>query len=79
MDTQQLLNKDDDINNTDVSVYQEVTNPIMAEVQPKYNLRPRKKLALTPQPKKILPRGEIYETSPKETKIHNSKIKGVDS
>jgi len=74
-----LSNKDDDINNTDVFVYQEVTNPIMAEVQCKYNLRPRNKTASTPQPKKIHPRGEIYEPTPKETKIHNNKIKGVDS
>jgi len=34
---------------------------------------------LTPQPKKIIPRGEIYEPAPKETEIPNSKIKEVDS
>jgi hypothetical protein len=33
----------------------------------------------TPQPKKIIPRGEIYEPAPKETEILNSKIKEVDS
>jgi hypothetical protein len=33
----------------------------------------------TPQPKKILPRGEIYQPIPKETEIPNSKVKEVDS
>jgi hypothetical protein len=79
LDTQQLSNKDDDINNTDVSVYQEMTDSIMAEVQHKYNLRPKNKPVSNPQPKKILPRGEIYEPAPKETKIPNRKIKEVDS
>jgi hypothetical protein len=79
LDTQQLSNKDDDINNTNVPVYQEVTYPIMAEFQPKYNLRPRNKLVSTPQPKKIILRGEIYEPTLKEIEIHNSKIKEVDS
>jgi hypothetical protein len=56
-----------------------MTDSIMAEVQHKYNLRPKKKPVSTPQPKKILPRGEIYEPTPKETEILNSKIKEVDS
>jgi hypothetical protein len=51
-------NKDDDINNTDVSFHQEMTNSIMDEVQHKYNLRPKNKHVSTPQPKKILPRGK---------------------
>jgi hypothetical protein len=79
VNTEQPSNKDDDINNTDVSVYQEMTDSIMVEVQHKYNLRPKNKPVSTPQPKKILPRGEIYEPAPKETEILNSKIKEVDS
>jgi hypothetical protein len=71
-------NKDEDINNTDVSVYQEITDSIMAEVQPRYNLRSKNKPALTPQPKKILPRGEVYEPAPKETETSNRKMKGMD-
>jgi hypothetical protein len=79
VNTEQPSNKYDDINNTDVSIYQEMTDSIMVEFQHKYNLRPKNKPVLTPQPKKILPRGEIYEPTPKETKILNSKIKEVDS
>jgi hypothetical protein len=75
----QPSNKDDDINNTDVYVYQEMTDSIIDEVQHKYNLRPKKKPVSTPQPKKILPRGKIYDPSPKETEISNIKIKGLDS
>jgi hypothetical protein len=79
LNTQQLSNKDDDIKNTEVSVYEEMTDSIMDEVQPRYNLRPKHKPASTPQPKKIIPRGEIYEPVPKETEIPNRKIKEVDS
>ena len=79
LNTLQPSNKDVDINITDVSIYQQMTDSIMAEVQHKYNLRPKNKLVLTPQPKKILPRGEIYKLAPKETEIPNSKRKGVDS
>jgi hypothetical protein len=79
LNTLQLSNKDVDINNIDVSVDQEITNSIMVEVQPRYNLRPKNKPALTPQPKKIIPGGEIYEPVPKETEIPTSKVREVDS
>ena len=78
MDTHQPSNKDDDIKNTNVFFYQQMTDSIMAELQHKYNLTPKKKPVSTPQPKKILPRGEIYEPAPRETDIPNRKIKGVD-
>jgi hypothetical protein len=51
----------------------------MVEVQLRYNLRSKNKPALTPQPKKILPRGEVYEPTPKETETPNSKMKGAES
>jgi hypothetical protein len=57
LNTQQPSNKDEDIDNTNVSVFQEITDSIMVEVQPRYNLRCKNKPALTPRPKKILPRG----------------------
>jgi hypothetical protein len=79
LNTQQPSNKDEDINNTNVSIYQEITDSIMVEVQPRYNLRSKNKLALTPQSKKILPRGEVYEPAPKETETPNRKMKGADS
>jgi hypothetical protein len=65
LNTQQPSDTDDDINNIDVPDYQEVTDSIMAEVQPRYNLRSKNKPALISQPKKILPRGEVYVPSPK--------------
>jgi hypothetical protein len=50
----------------------------MAEVHPRYNLRSINKSTLIPQPKKILPRGEVYVPAPKETETSTKKIKGVD-
>jgi hypothetical protein len=79
LNTQQPSNKDEDINNVNVFVYIEITNSIMAEVQQRYNLRSKNKPVLTPQPKKILSRGEVYKPTPKETETHNRKMKGVDS
>jgi hypothetical protein len=78
LNTQQPSNKDEDINNTDFAICQETTDSIMAEVQPRYNLRSKRKPALTLQPKKILPRGEVYEPSPKEADTPNRKIRGSD-
>jgi hypothetical protein len=79
LNNQQPSNKDEDINNVNVFVYIEITNSIMAEVQPRYNLRSKNKPVLTPQPKKIFSRGEVYKPTPKETETHNRKMKGVDS
>jgi hypothetical protein len=79
LNTQQLSNKDDDLKNIDFVVCQETTDFVMAEVEPRYNLRYKKKPTLIPQPKKILPRGEVYESAPKETETYNRKMKGEDS
>jgi hypothetical protein len=59
LNTQQPSNKDDDISNTNFVVCQETTDSIMAEVQSRYNLRSKNKPVSIPQPKKILPRGEV--------------------
>jgi hypothetical protein len=74
LSTQQPSNANDDINNTYVSDHQEVTDSIMVEVQPRYNLRSRNKSTLISQPRKILPRGEVYVPTPKETETS----KGTD-
>jgi hypothetical protein len=42
-------------------------------------LRSKNKPTSIPQPKKILPRGEIYVLAPKETETSNKKIKEADS
>jgi hypothetical protein len=79
LNTQKSSNKEEDINNTDFTVCQETIDSIMAKVQPRYNLRSKNKPMLTLQPKKILPRGEVYEPASKETDTSNRKMKGVDS
>jgi hypothetical protein len=79
LNTEQPSNKDKNINNTEDSTYQGMVDTVMAKLQHKYNLRPKNKLVLTTQPKKILPRGETYEPTLKDTKIQNTKKKGVDS
>jgi hypothetical protein len=53
VNTEQSSNKYDDINNTNVSVYQEMTDSIMVEVQHKYNLRPKKNLCRLLNPRKF--------------------------
>jgi hypothetical protein len=74
-----MSNNDDDINTSEYSSYQGITDNIMAELQQKYNLRPRSKNIATAQPKKILSRCETYEPAPERTETQTAKIKGVDS
>jgi hypothetical protein len=62
----------------DFAVCQETTDFVMVEVQPRYNLRSKNNPASIPQPKKILPRGEVYEPTPKEIETSNIKMKGAD-
>jgi hypothetical protein len=52
---------------------------IMAELQHRYNLRPKNKSVSTTQPKKIMSRGKTYEPVPKDTEIQNTKIKEVEA
>jgi hypothetical protein len=54
-------NKYGNINNTKYSSFQGIDNTIMAKMQHKYNLSSKTKNVATTQPKKILPRGEVYE------------------
>jgi hypothetical protein len=75
LNTEQPSNKDNNINNTDDSTYQGMVDTIMVELQHKYNLRPKNKSVSTTQPKKILPRGETYEPTPKDTEIQEYQNK----
>jgi hypothetical protein len=61
-----------------IYAYQGLADTIMAELQHKYNLRPKNKILATTPPKKILPRGKVYEPAPKDVEIPNTQIKGVD-
>jgi hypothetical protein len=51
---------------------------IMAKIQTRYNLRSKNNPISTTQPKKILPRGQTYEPTPKETMLPNNKAKVVN-
>jgi hypothetical protein len=75
---EQRSNEDRNTNNTEDPTCQVIVDTIMAELQNKYNLRSKTKNITTTQPKKIMPRGEVYEPTPKETETQNTKIKGVD-
>jgi hypothetical protein len=79
LNTQQLSIEGEERDYTDLCSYQEETDMIMAEVQPRYNLRSKGKPISTTQPKKILPRGQTYEPTPEETVLPNSKEKVVNT
>jgi hypothetical protein len=64
---------------TNLGSYQKETGMIMAEVQPRYNLRYKGKPISTTQPKKILPRGQTYEPTPEEIVLPNNKVKVVNA
>jgi ribonuclease HI len=68
---------DNSLNNANDLAYQGMADTIMAELQHKYNLRPKNKPVSTAQPKKIFPRGETYEPVQRETETWNNR--GVDS
>jgi hypothetical protein len=76
--TEHRSNEDSNTNNTKDLACQGIVDTIMVELQNKYNLRSKTKNMTTTQPKKILPRGEVYEPAPKETETQNTRIKGVD-
>jgi hypothetical protein len=67
------------MNITNDSSYQGITDNIMAELQQKYNLRPRNRNVTTAPPKKILPRGETDEAAPKAVEKQTVKTKAVDT
>jgi hypothetical protein len=77
--TQQSSIEGEERDYIDLCSYQEETGMIMAEVQPRYNLRSKGKPISTTQPKKILPRGQTYEPSPEETVLPNNKVKVVNA
>jgi hypothetical protein len=79
LNTPQPSNEEDDIKNNDFVVCQEMFDSMTVGVQKRYNLRSKKKPTSIPQPKKILPRGEIYVPAPRETETSNNKTKEADS
>jgi hypothetical protein len=79
LNTQQPSNKGEEGDHTDLCESQPETEMIMAEFQPKYNLRSKSKPTSTTQPKKILQRGQAYEPPSEETLLPNNKTKTVSA
>jgi hypothetical protein len=79
LNTQQSSIKGEERDHTDLCSYQEETDMIMVELQPKYNLRSKSKPISTTQPKKILPRGQTYDPTLEETMLPNNKAKVVNT
>jgi hypothetical protein len=75
----QSSNKGEEDNHTDLCESQPETEMIMAEFQPKYNLRSKSKPTSTTQPKKILQRGQDYEPTSEETLLPSHKMKVVST
>ena len=71
----QPSNEDEEGDHTDLCVSQPETEMIMAEFQPKYNLRSKSKPTSTNQPKKILQKGQVYEPPSEETLLPSKKTK----
>jgi hypothetical protein len=75
LSTQQPSNKGEESDHANPCESQQETEMMMAEIQPKYNLRSKSKPTSTTQPKKILQRGQSYEPTSEETLLPNSKTK----
>jgi hypothetical protein len=74
-----LFGNEVSINNMGDSDYQGITDSIMAELQQKYNLRPRDKVSTIDPPKKILSRSKKNETSQPSTENETTKVKTVET
>jgi hypothetical protein len=74
-----LFGKEESINNMGKSDYQGMVDSIMAELQQKYNLRPRDKNSTTDPPKKILSRSKKNEASQPSTEKITAKTKMVET
>jgi hypothetical protein len=72
---EQLFGSEVSMNNMGESDYQGIIDSIMAEIQQKYNLRPRDKISTIDPPKKILSRSKNNETSQTSTKDLTAKKK----
>jgi hypothetical protein len=79
LDQEPLFGDKVSINNMGDSDYQGIADSIMAELQQKYNLRPRDKKITTDPPKKILSRSKKNETSQPSTENLTAKTKTVET
>ena len=77
LDQETLFGNEVSINNMGESDYQGIVDSIMAEIQQKYNLRPRDKNSTIDPQKKILSRSKKNETSQPSTEKITTKTKTV--
>jgi hypothetical protein len=75
----QSPNESEEGDHTEICESQPETEIMMADFQPKYNLRSKNKPTSTIQPKKILQRGQAYEPPSDETPLPNNKTRRVST
>jgi hypothetical protein len=73
-----LFGNEESLNNLGESDYHGIANSIMAELQHKYNLRPRAKNYATAPPKKILSRSKMNEATQPSTETQATKTKTTE-
>jgi hypothetical protein len=78
LDQETLFGNEVSINNMGEFDYQGITDSIMAELQQKYNLRPRDKNSTTSPPRKILSRNKKTEASQTSNETQAAKTKTVE-
>jgi hypothetical protein len=79
LDQEPLFGNEENINNLGDFEYQGIADTIMAELQHKYNLRPRNKKFTTDPPKKILSRNKMNEAAQPSTETQAAKTKIAES
>jgi ribonuclease HI len=79
LNTPKPSNESEEGDHTEICESQSETEIMMADFQPKYNLRSKNKPTSTTQPKKILQRGQAYEPPSDETPLPNNKTRRVST
>jgi hypothetical protein len=79
LNTSKLSNEKEESDHTEIYESKSETEIMMADFQPKYNLRSKNKPTSTTQPKKVLQRGQAYEPPSDETPLPNNKTRKVST
>jgi hypothetical protein len=79
LDQEPLSGNEESINNMGGFDYQGIANSTMAELQQKYNLRPRDKNYTTATPKKIPSRSKTNETAQPKVETQTAKTKTTET
>jgi hypothetical protein len=79
LNTRYWSNNNENINITEDSAYQGIADNIMVELQQKYNIRPRDRNITSTQPKKILSKNKVNETTQPTTETLTAKTKAAET